>query len=96
MSKTQFTPGPWKQEPAHLTNEKLDIDENYIRIIAGEGFFIGGDGFEITGYMSTANARLIAAAPDMYDILNILQHTTCLPDQTKRTITSLLQSITHA
>lgn len=65
MSK--HTPGPWKYQPAHLTNDLLEVDENYIRITAGDGYL--ENGFEVTGFMRPANARLIEAAPEMYDML---------------------------
>lgn len=65
------TPGPWKAEPAHLTNKLLTGDDNYIRITSGEGFRCNehSTGFELTGFMFPADARLIQAAPDMYELL---------------------------
>lgn len=69
----QFTPGPWKECAAHLNYKILDRDENYRSISAGEGYFnIKGNrdtGFEISGFMLPADSRLIAAAPEMFDLL---------------------------
>jgi len=59
MSK--HTPGPWS----------YSIDRNYVRIyLHGLGRIDeihGGD--SLRGYCGEANARLIAAAPDMLDML---------------------------
>lgn len=73
MSNTQeskYTPGPWKCELAYLTNEKLDVDNNYFRIVGGEGVYLKDNGgFEFCAFLKTPDANLIAAAPDMLEAL---------------------------
>ena|SRR5690349_19292963 len=68
---TKFTPGPWETRPAHETNEMLEKDNTYHRITSGEGYrdATTGHGFEVTGFMNAANARLIASAPEMFELL---------------------------
>lgn len=65
--ETQCTPGPWELDPpetAHVTSE------DYHNIRAGCGFLSRAKdqrepGFSISGHMTVADARLIAAAPDL-------------------------------
>ena len=70
MSKTKFTPGPWKNYAPIIKGEK---DETYRTIEAGAGYFGIKDsedhGFQITGYISKKNADLMTAAPDLYEAL---------------------------
>ena len=72
MSKTKFTPGPWKNYAPEI---KGKIYESYRTIEAGDWYF-GSDGqdhgFQITGFISKANADLITAAPDLYESLEWL------------------------
>jgi hypothetical protein len=61
---SQHTPGPWR-----LNLHFLDTDL-YREIAAGREYFNPQNpqaltGFSLTGYMSAADARLIAAAPDL-------------------------------
>ena len=61
---TQFTPGPWKV--VRYANEfhpriESDLDPN---CAVGEAF-VGSD-------YCDANARLIAAAPDLYEVLSAI------------------------
>ena len=68
----------------NMTNEKWQLipnagmkntDENYWAIKAGEGFFDDENpdaGFDMTGFISPKNARLIAAAPDLLAALKDL------------------------
>lgn len=87
------TPGPWKYSLQTLS-DGVDNDLNYINprtikdyycVVAGQGFWQPEDnskGFNLTGYMSEENARLIAAAPEL---LEALQHVDILigePDDT--------------
>lgn len=68
---SQHTPGPWRLDgPSHA----LVIDEHYHCIDAGSGYYEEDipQGFEIRGYMSVHDARLIAAAPEMYEALRLL------------------------
>ena len=55
----KFTPGPWKNAGLHI------IDPDHKNIIAGIIRKLGHDD-EIE-----ANGRLIAAAPDMYELLKL-------------------------
>lgn len=64
-----FTSGPWrlKWEAPHP-----DYEYPYMRLTAGDGI---GDansngGFELSGIVSEADARLIAAAPVLYALLD--------------------------
>lgn len=69
MSK--HTKGPWEVDSESYLGDK---DEHYHSITAGCGYHVTGDddGFEISGCMSTANARLIASAPCLLDALEAL------------------------
>lgn len=62
MSKTKFTPGPWKVGTYEDTGYSIDATHelNYIAQVHG--------GYEPTDECY-ANAKLIAAAPEMYDYL---------------------------
>jgi hypothetical protein len=60
------TPGPWR-----LNDERdFPVDNKYddYQTIAAAGGYLS-DGFCITGYLRLADANLIIAAPDMYDVL---------------------------
>ena len=54
------TPGPWKQFAPRIDD---NIERDYRSILGGDG--LRGRGFEIIGFISEADARLIAAAPDL-------------------------------
>jgi len=61
-----FTPGPWRlddQERHH------NLSEDYHAIDAGPGYYVKSGGFCLTGFMTRADARLIAEAPTMFDLL---------------------------
>lgn len=67
------TPGPWKE---HAPNVDGTVDETYRRITAGVGFCHGRDepGFQLTGYIRPADARLIAAAPELLALAKQYAH----------------------
>lgn len=72
MEGAIFTPGPWEVSEGNkgsifgdLNNSAHNGDNPYIGTVAG----IGGD--ELI-HECTANAKLIAAAPDMYEIIKEL------------------------
>lgn len=72
MSEVKHTPGPWKVCVGNsgsifgdLNNRAHDGDNPYIGTVAGIG--VDQDIPECT-----ANAKLIAAAPDMYEVVNEL------------------------
>jgi len=50
------TPGPWKYSPP---------DDQVVDLFTPEYFFIEGPGADVHGHMTLADARLIAAAPDL-------------------------------
>lgn len=60
-----WTPGPWRLDEGH----KL-ADDTYHFIDAGKGYFTKGGSFGIAGYMSRADACLIASAPELAEALN--------------------------
>lgn len=63
----QYTKGPWRLDDpvnSHLTHS------GYHCIEAGMGY--SAKGFRIAGFMSDADAYLIAAAPDLYEALRPL------------------------
>jgi hypothetical protein len=62
------TPGPWiLDDPRRVRPEYV----GYHHIDAGKGFHDEhtGTDFGLSGFMSEADARLIAAAPDLLDML---------------------------
>lgn len=65
MSSAKHTPGPWRlDDPIHGDV----LGDGYHAIDAGAG--IGpGRGFGLCGFMSPADARLIAAAPELLEAL---------------------------
>lgn len=71
--KIKHTAGPWVAELQVLTkgykHRKKYTTPNYYRISAGDGFFDNRNpnGFGITGYVSEADAKLIAAAPELLE-----------------------------
>ena len=60
---TSFTPGPWVAE---------EVTYNILILAAGAVLTSAGGGF--TKEELEANARLIAAAPEMYEALNAVRH----------------------
>lgn len=69
--KASHTPGPW-----HLSSDPYDDGTPYFQIVAGDGFF--GDvveprGFKLNEIMTEADARLIAAAPDLLHALEMVR-----------------------
>lgn len=60
MSETKFTPGPWRAG--------LSIYKSQARVVADKGGRIA-DVFAYEEEQAKANAALIAAAPEMYDVL---------------------------
>ena len=62
------TPGPWSLDDAIHDHVKAD---DYHSIDAGQGFT--PQGFGLQGMMSLANARLIAAAPELLAALIVAE-----------------------
>jgi hypothetical protein len=67
MSNTH-TPGPWDVERDEQL-EKGEVVGVWLNIGSRHRYIIGTDGLSCQGPEDEANARLIAAAPDMYDAL---------------------------
>lgn len=59
----KHTPGPWK---THLTDDTLVVDGNGLVIAHMGGLYLGDDS------PMEANARLIAAAPDLLAALEVI------------------------
>lgn len=55
----------WRQYAPDIKG--VGIDETYRTIQGGDGCFMSGTGFELTGFINPADARLIAAAPDLLE-----------------------------
>ena len=58
------TPGPWKCNPP---------DDQVVDLFTPEYFFIEGPGADVHGHMTLADARLIAAAPDLLEALETVR-----------------------
>lgn len=74
MSEIKFTPGPWLIDPVLIKVKDGGYCPAYIRdqnnvIIADMNFNIPAG---IGSQECTANAKLIATAPDMFDIISEL------------------------
>lgn len=68
MSEVKFTPAPWNIDSDFHLQEK----DRYYQIVAGDRCISeenGFHGFSLTGIMSEADAKLIAAAPEMFQII---------------------------
>lgn len=65
----KHTIGPWKID----TDWHLYKKDEYYSITAGEGYFdiesSEKKGFNLSGYMTDADAKLITASPLMYEML---------------------------
>ena len=60
IKPTGHTPGPWKFIPP---------DDQVLDLFSPEYFFIDGPGADVHGHMTIADARLIAAAPELLEAL---------------------------
>ena len=69
MTEPKFTPGPW-----HVKNR----DKPYVMQENGIALAQIWDCSVISREQADANARLIAAAPDLYDALKHATHTLCV------------------
>ena len=63
------TPGPWQQHAPRIDGK---IDQTYREITAWNGFH--PEGFGLSGFMSEADARLIACAPELLEALRGLAY----------------------
>jgi hypothetical protein len=76
VSEQKHTPGPWREFAPEIDGI---VEENYRTICGGADLEPGVPNsqwgyeyFDISGYISPANARLIAAAPDLLEALESL------------------------
>jgi hypothetical protein len=68
VSAAKHTPGPWRLDDGSSPGTADLVASNYHFVDAGCGFHVEGHrdrGFSIAGVLSTADARLIAAAPEL-------------------------------
>jgi hypothetical protein len=70
---SEHTPGPWTVTNADHIGDPKEDDFSYLPpywfIDAGKGY--AEDGFHIAAFMKEANARLIAAAPELLEALKL-------------------------
>jgi hypothetical protein len=71
MSNAKFTPGPWR-----LKMETTDAPEHwpYAIIEGGVSTCDVETGFHLTGIMTEGTAHLIAAAPDLYEVVSRFEY----------------------
>ena len=62
----KFTPGPW-----YLEFDNCD-EEGFLEEAEFTGAIVGADGEGVLQVYSKANAHLIAAAPEMYEALELI------------------------
>ena len=68
--KAAHTPGPWVAKPpdgGQPSGDLVDLMDRDVR--QSEYWFIDGPGDDVHGHMSEADARLIAAAPELLESL---------------------------
>jgi hypothetical protein len=66
-TRPAHTPGPWHVEPATAGRFLVQLDDGSTIATVGEGWHEGGSDEQLD-----ANARLIAAAPDLLEALDYL------------------------
>ena len=63
---SSYTPGPWRDCAIVISG---DSEETYRCVTGGDGVFLHGTGFQVSGFIKPADARLMAAAPDLLEAL---------------------------
>lgn len=61
----KHTPGPWRYFELRGGSKRHPRPGTYFRIAGRDGFSLDGRGFSVTGSVEEADARLMAAAPDL-------------------------------
>ena len=98
MSDAKWTPGPWK---AHFAEAYVVTGPDRGRVammmnLKGPH----GMGGRRSGDEAAANARLIAAAPDLYkalqDCLDVLEHGLCSPAEARPEIRQAIEALAYA
>lgn len=98
MSKTKFTPGPW------VAKFKPNVAASEISYSGNNGKYVGMFSHSVGKHEDRkkwieegkANARLIAAAPEMYELLEqIAEGNETNFEYAKKSIIQLLNSINH-
>lgn len=71
MSENKYTPGPWIIDPAEVAEKQ---DPGFFGYPGDpEGYhMISTDAWRLTGHIGDANAKLIAAAPELLEALKRL------------------------
>jgi hypothetical protein len=67
VDRVVHTPGPWRQFAPEIDGQ---VCQDYRTIRGGMG--LRGEGFELTGFVSEADARLIAAAPELLEACRLV------------------------
>jgi len=62
---TRYTKGPWVTDKTLSTH----VENEYQGILAGQPYSFGKEGFNLSGFISDADANLIKAAPEMFELL---------------------------
>lgn len=68
MSETNFTKGPWT-----VYISPVELNQGYISVECNSGVIYGEPMYKSSEVEDTANAYLMAAAPEMYEFLESLQ-----------------------
>lgn len=76
MSKTKHTPGPWRASLKSKDSVRIETDDNFNGYVATVGADDteerNGTIYEFVSKTGRANARLIAAAPELLEALKIV------------------------
>jgi hypothetical protein len=88
MSDTKHTPGPWEAEPHRLDKGRWVICSSASESPAGLVRIAESEAYDHPQYCEegAANARLIAAAPDLLAACELVYHAHCtsgIPQRTK-------------
>lgn len=75
MNTPKHTKGEWRQFPKHELIPDLGKDNTYRSIVSGKGYYDKKTktGFDLTGYISEADANLIASAPKLLQRIQDLE-----------------------